>query len=245
MGTGRSRGGGAVARTAAAAPALLLALAAGCAGVADLEPAPDAETVATGRGAIEEVAGVTVKAGTDDWPGDPAIRHEVTPLHLRIDNDSGTVLRVAYRDFALIDREGRRYSALPPFQVRGPRGEPPPQGSILPVASPAFLHGGFHVAPYAAPLYPGLVVASYPFPSDPLYGAYYYDYWLDIDLPTPQMLSQALPEGELEDDGYVDGWLYFETVDPGVGLVFLRCDLVDAETGHQLGEIVIPFRTRS
>ena len=72
-----------------------------------------------------------------------------------------------------------------------------------------------------------------------VYDPYYYDayetYYADIDLPTPEMLQHALPEGVVDPGGSVTGFIYFEDVSDDVPRVEFRGQLVDASTG------TIPF----
>ena len=65
------------------------------------------------------VGGVRVAAQAGAWPGAAAITREVTPLRIKIDNDSDHPLRIRYSERALADRNGTHYSALPPFSLRG------------------------------------------------------------------------------------------------------------------------------
>ncbi len=85
-------------------------------------------------------------------------------------------------------------------------------------------------------------VTPYPFSFDSEYYGFYNDYWRNIELPTQEMLDRALPEGSLEDGGRVEGFVYFEKVDPDqVERVVFRFDLIDAQTGGIFGTLSIPF----
>ncbi|MFO7654593.1 MAG: hypothetical protein R6X25_12350 [Candidatus Krumholzibacteriia bacterium] len=223
----------------------LVAAAGGCAGRAELEPAPSAETMAGGAGAVDRVAGIHVSAVPAEWPGPVDIAEEVTPLRLRIENDGSAPLLVRYENFALIAPGGERSSALPPFEVEGEAARDLGAAPATPVADPAFVYDRFAVAPYYRGYYPGFSVAADPFYHDPLYFGLYRDYWVDIALPTERMLQLALPEGRLEPGGSLDGWVYFERVDPDLERVRLRVDLVDARSGRTIGEATMPFRVKS
>lgn len=52
---------------------------------------------------------------------------------------------------------------------------------------------------------------------------------------------KALPEGVLDIDGIVSGFLYFESIDPTDKEVTFMFDIVNAETGKKKGTIEIPF----
>ena len=226
---------------AAAAAVGLLIASGGCGGRAELEPAPAAETAAGGEVVVDRVDGVHVRALPTEWPGPVDIGEEVTPLRLRIQNGGSAPILVRYENFALIAPDGQRFSALPPFAIEGEvtRNVAAPPAS--PVAEPGFVYDGFAVAPYYTGYDPGFTVAADPFYYDPLYFSTYYDYWVDIALPTERMLQLALPEGRLERGGDVSGWLYFERVDPDLERVRFRADLVDAESGRTYGEATMPF----
>lgn len=223
-----------------AAPAAVLA--AGCATTATLTPAPSAEETGAAHAALAEVDGVNVIAQAQAWDGSRVVTDHVTPIQVRIENDRGEPLRLRYQDFALEGASGHRYAALPPFQVEGKDGEYRLAEGSLSVAAPTFYHHGFHLAPIYLPFYPGFSAAShYPFHFDPYFYDHYWGHWDTIELPTPAMLDQALPEGVLDARGEVEGFLYFEPVDERVARVTFRADLVNAESGEMFGEVRIPF----
>lgn len=89
-------------------------------------------------------------------------------------------------------------------------------------------------------MYPGLAFHSR-FAWDPLYYRDYVPYWKRIPLPTQQMINEALPEGVLGDDGRLEGFLYFQPVDPDELQVAFRAELVDAESGETFDTASISF----
>jgi hypothetical protein len=165
------------------------------------------------------------------------ITHEVTPMRVVIRNESAMPMLVQYRNFALVAHDGTRYNALPPLSIDAEVT----REVAATVVRPAFTYDGFVVAPYYSGYYPGFGVATNPYWHDPLYYESYYDYWVDIPLPTEHMLNAALPDGRLEPGGSLSGWLYFEKVAPELDQVRFRADLVDADSGRQVGEISLPF----
>ncbi len=209
---------------------------------ADLEPGPTANEVA----ALEEAAhatveGVSMVAQAAGWPGDPSIKTEVTPVQIGIENDSGQPLQLRYRAFALINLKGRRYAALPPFNIGGSLLEPVLIGDYDPIVEPGFTYDDyFELAPVYDPIYD---LDVYPDPWIYDYGYYdtYDTYWARFPLPTKEMLRLALPEGVLNSGGYLEGWLYFERVPENIYRVIFRADLINAKTGQTFGEIRIPF----
>jgi hypothetical protein len=175
--------------------------------------------------------------------GLPSIRDELTPLWVEIVNNSDRPMRVCYSEFALVSEDGDRYRALPPFELRGTAWAPALVSRYSPIR-PTFVHDGFWVAPWYAPLYPTMRVVGYPFRFDGTYYSTYYPHWAryPIPLPTPRMLAEALPEGVLDAGGKLSGFLYFEKVDPDDNSVTFRADLVHPREGIRFGEIRIPFR---
>jgi hypothetical protein len=215
-----------------AAVALALAAAA-CAHQAGLVPAPGAQ-VEPGRPltAEETVAGVRVQVDAGAWRGER--RNDVlAPVRVDLTNGSGRPLRVTYAAFSLGNPHGFRLAALPPFQVAAQ--------NATAVANPAFVGGGFLVAPWHARFYPHLGVWSGPLAFD----APYYDQWYPAwpSVPDQEVLRQALPEGVLEPGGHAQGFLYFRREKPGAAVEFLA-SLVDAATGQTFGTISIPFTVR-
>lgn len=105
---------------------------------------------------------------------------------------------------------------------------------------PAFTYNGFYTAPTYSPMWTGLTAWSGPFDADPLYYDTYYSKW-PVQLPTADMVASALPEGVIQPNGSISGFVYFQDVPEGVERVDLRLDLVDANTGERFGQISIPF----
>ena len=211
-----------------------------------LEPSPRERQVAGSGDAIEtEVAGVHVRAASDAWPGRRSVLDDVTPLRLAIYNDSNEPIALHLEQIRLTDEAGREYAALPLFLIDGEARIVEDQGYR---PNPAFSYDGYYVAdpydryyrdmngwrvrrPHAAP---------YQYRSD--YYETYYRYWEEIDLPTPMMADYMIPEGVVDVGGYVDGFVYFERVDPLTQSVQFELDLVDAEDGTELGTADLHFQ---
>ena len=231
-----------------ALPMLLLC---GCASAA-LSPSPDAQPVPGLPGGTQaDVAGVRVVAEVDAWPGDHRVLGRVQPVRVTIENRAAVAVRVRYDDFVLVAANGRRYPALPPVRVEGELFSPMLSMGFSPVGTPGFTYQRFYLAPYFAPLYPGVPVyrRRYLF-YDPGYYAFWYTDFTRAVRPSVEVLAMALPEGVIEHDGRVTGFLYFRTVDPDAASVTFRARIVsiadDAATlgGTVLGEAAIPFAVR-
>lgn len=218
---------------------------AGCAGRPELVPAPGAERVVPGGTIATASAGdVAVTVDPDAWRGNVPIAHAVTPMHVQIENASDRKLAIRYRHFAMIGKSGEWFAALPPYEIRGTVAGVAPARRYPPVDPLGFTYDGFYVAPFYHFMYPGLsVYDGHPFHFDPLYYDRYYSRWPRerIELPTPEMLRFALPEGVLEEGGALAGFLYFEPVDPDVSPVTFQADIVDIVSGEKLATLSIPF----
>ena len=223
---------------------LLLAsalLAAGCSAPGtQLDPAPAANTVSA-ETAVDRVNGVRMTAETGAWGGLARVKTEVTPIRVTIENGSRVPLRLRYDEFALVNPQGRRYAALPPYGVEGSVEDPTLVDAYSPVTSPGFTYSGFSVAPYYRSVYPSVTPYAGSFGYDPLYYDRYYTAYREIALPTEEMVREALPEGVIDPGGRVSGFLYFERVPPTAPRVRFRADLADAQSGETFGEISIPF----
>jgi hypothetical protein len=103
-----------------------------------------------------------------------------------------------------------------------------------------FDHDRFMVAPHFAAFYPGWEAWPYAYPYDPFYYDSLYAYWPE-QLPTQDMLSKALPEGAVQDNGKVAGFIYFQGVGNRESSVTFAMNLVDPSNGQSLGQVSIPF----
>jgi hypothetical protein len=107
-----------------------------------------------------------------------------------------------------------------------------------------FDHHWFCVAPYYAPIYYPRVATHGSYGAiDPLYYGYEDDFpcWRAAHASTHEILAQALPEKVIEEGGRLDGFLYFEKVDPHHETARLRFDAVNIENGDMFATIAIPF----
>ena len=191
----------------------LLALA-GCAGP-NIAPAKNAHQLqGVDNAAIASGGGVQVIAQTSKWPGDTDITGHVTPMRIKLSNNTSAPVLIRYEDFKLVAKDGTTYVAIPPRQIQGVVRKQ----EVGPV-TPMFTYSGFMVAPYYGYAYPAVPVYDGPFPYDSAYYDTYYRYWRTVPLPTPEMLSRALPDGVLESGGRIDGYLYFQKVPKSEQLV--------------------------
>lgn len=224
--------------------ALLLA---GCASPPQLVPAPEAERVVPGGTiAVTSAAGVTVAVDPDAWRGSVRIDNAVTPMHVQIENKSDRKLRIRYSDFAMVAENGDRYAALPPYDIRGSVTDPRLAQRYSPVDRLGFTYDGFHVAPFYRFMYPSVsVYDAHRFAIDPLYYEHYYPYWsrARVELPTAEMLRFGLPEGVLDEDGVLAGFLYFERIGSQLSPpeVTFQADVVDVVSGERVATLEVPF----
>jgi len=236
-----------------------LLLAASCVPKATLKPTTEAQTLQGNQDtAVTEVAGVKLLADGSAWKGTPSnLGNTLTPVYVRMDNQSGRTLRIRYSDFSLVGAESRfHYSALPPFSLRQGYASVEPSSledgtggsgsvslgvGVTPAYGPRYGYYGrrYYGAPWTGPF-----IGPYPYFYGPYYPGPYAGYTCEEPLPTRDMLQSALPEGTLEDGGTVQGFLYFQGVahrEPGVAL---QAQVVDAASGEQLGTLSIPFQVK-
>lgn len=186
------------------------------------------------------VAGVSVSVKADSWQGWPAPLTEVIPLLVTVQNRSSTPIRLRYQEFQLVPPRGAARTALPPFNIRGT--ETTAVGTAGVAAAPyPYTIDGFLVAPYMAPFYPHLHPFAGPFVFDPVFYSTYYPVFLDISLPTRDMVVKALPEGVLQPGGTITGYVYFQGNDVAGERATLRMDVIEASNGRTLGTARIPL----
>ncbi|MGM0575369.1 MAG: hypothetical protein ACQEXJ_06535 [Myxococcota bacterium] len=206
-----------------------------CASRPELKPAPGAEELASGpgSGARASAAGVTVEARAGAWSGFPETLDEVTPLLLAVANDGDVPVRVRYAEIGLATQDGVRLAALPPLALD--------EEQVEPVESVPYSWSGFYVAPYGAHYYPEHEAWAGGFLVDRVYYDTHYPALRRVDLPTPDMIRRALPEGVVEPGGRVMGFVYFQELPEGAEQATLTMDVVHAATGRTIDTVRIPF----
>jgi hypothetical protein len=207
--------------------AVIVALA-GCA--AELRPAPTAQVLpGPGRPATAEAAGVRVVAQTGIWRADPpALDTVVTPILVTVDNQSDVPLRIRHTDFDLVSGDGRRFAARAPREVYGAVvNEGPPAYAYSRGVFMTRRDGGRSV----------IVLDAFPF--DPFFDSFPAATW--TELPTPDMIRLALPEGVLAPRTNAAGFLYFPRVPRKVSSADFTAALVADHTGAPVATLTIPF----
>jgi hypothetical protein len=215
--------------------ALVLCAAAltGCA--ARLAPAPGTVVApGPGTGAVAREAGIQLSARAHAWRNVPStLEMIVTPIFVTIENNGTVPLRVRREDFALVAADGARSVARGPYEIEGFASEHAPAGFAYPRASFGIGHGWYRGGRFGLGM---------PFGGDPfLYDDYYYPMFVNVPLPTGDMIQMALPERVLEPGARAEGFLYFDRVDRKAKRVDFTARLVNATSGDQIGTITIPF----
>lgn len=208
---------------------------AGC-GHSRMRPAPTAQVVRSAPwSAYVEQAGIRVSASTDTWDGRPEDLPELmTPLKVRLANQSGHPIRISYDEFALQPDGGHSFRPLPPAPLEA-RPETGLGGLRLLYAST-----GFHVARAYKALLPSYDAWPEPLPRDASGAEKEYQHWSE-GLPTREMRRRALFEGVLEDRGVTTGYLYFSRRARAGDTVVFRAALTDAQDGETVASLDIPF----
>jgi hypothetical protein len=207
---------------------MTLLVPAGCVHETQLYPAPNARTIpGTKHAAYAEAANVRITVTTNKWHADPHdLATALTPVEVRVENNSGSHVRVRYLDMSFETTSGFKVAALPPYNIQSM-----PMG-----IRPAFAYSGFWGAPYFAPYFPDL-----PLWTGVNWSPYWDAYAWPEMLPTRDMVERALPEGVLEPGGYVAGFVYFPELRHGQYSINFRYGIFDAKTNEQVGELIIPF----
>ncbi len=192
---------------------------------------------AEGEAPAKEVR-IVAEAGA--WPGDKPIEDDVTPLKVRIENRSGRPLKVRFRDFVLVGSSGRSYAALPLHNVLL-TGQHPDRGKrpLIAVEIPRFGHLDFRIAPGYREIFPGSESFPSHFGEDREYTEYHTRHWHADRKPTVAMFEHLLPEGVLGAGGFIDGFLYFQTVDPWERGLRLETALADADSDEVFGDLAV------
>ena len=198
-------------------PVAILLLLAGCA-AGQLPPPPVA-------GAVGDVEIMAAAGAWRGWPAD--LSRFVTPIHLSLANRGGAPVRVTHDDFVLV-ASGLRLPAVLPYEVRGVVHRPPP---------PTLPSAGFSLDAIDPPATRDWALRAPPVSAeaDPAYVGQ------QFELPSPDVLDRALPEGVLQPGGVARGFVYFERLDAHPGPVDLVARLVDAKTGETIGRVLIPI----
>ena len=213
-----------------------------CAPSTPLEPTPGAGAVQLdARSLVTRVEDVRVRVEGESWSGDPELRRVATPLRIGIENRSDAALRIQYQAVDLVALNGRNFSVLPPYNVRGPATDAVATSARGAVTNPGFDYEGFEVAFYAAVLYPTLMPHTGVFPVEPRYFVAAGEQWEGTPFPNRAVLRQALPEGVLRPGGQLSGFIFFEPIPNGIDGVVLGIGLVDAATSRRFGVAMFPF----
>ncbi len=193
-------------------------------------------TSATGQAPVTEVH-IVATAGA--WPSDEVIENDVTPIKVRIENRSGRPLKVRFRDFTLIGSSGQGYAALPLHNVLLTGRHPDRKRSLVAVEVPRFGHLDFRIAPGYREIFPGSEAFPGHFGEDREYTEYHSRHWRADRKPTVAMFEHLLPEGVLGAGGFIDGFLYFQQVDPWDRNLRLETVLADADSGEVFGDLTV------
>jgi hypothetical protein len=220
----------------------------GCAHGPELRPAPGAQRVQGEDFAASTVMqGVRVVVDGDAWGGTPAQLRTVTPIKVRLENNSGRPLLVRFEDFSLVTPEGRELAALPPLKIEGtamvqtpPDAEFAGGSGFAGTLEPGFGASRKPSAPGYDTVFPHLGPWDGPLAWSGVYDDTWYSAW-PVELPTQDMVQKAIPEGVVSPGGQVDGFLYFQEAPEEAQQVAFQARLVDAQSGQRFGSVRIPF----
>jgi len=201
-----------------------------------LVPAPSAKVISGApNAAFQEAAGVGCSADTGAWPERAAKPPDsVVAVKVRVRNRSGKPIRLLAEDFTLVGKSGQRYRPIPVLPLDA---ENPPR------LTPVFASVNFFVAPRLRAAYPTLEPWSAGLERDQAFYDRQFDRW-GKRRPTLEMIRMALPEGVLENDGLISGFLYFESPVDDEDRVTFQADFAPGDGTGTVASIEIPFRVR-
>ncbi len=207
----------------------------GCAGSQRFLPASSVRRAAGDPGAaVVDHAGVTLVADAAAWDASPPdLERLMTPIWVRIRNDSDREIGVRYQDFRLDTSLGRTLRPIPPIAID--RARP-----LRSAAAPAPRGQRFRLAPYYRDV---LGEDTDYWTGGFIFDPYYYDRYAAWrpELPTEPMVERALPEGVIEPGGWVDGFLYFDAIEPEARSVTLHVDVELPQGEERVATMDVPF----
>jgi hypothetical protein len=201
-----------------------------------LVPASSAKVISGAPdAAFSEVAGVSCSADTGAWPERaPKPPDSVVPVKVRVRNQSGRPIRLLAEDFVLVGKSGQRYRPIPVL---------PLEGTNLPRLNPVYASVKFYVAPRFRAAYPTLEPWSAALDRDATLYDRQFERW-GHRRPTLEMIRMALPEGVLDNEGLISGFLFFESPLDDEDRVTFQADFAPGQGAGTVAAIEIPFRVR-
>jgi hypothetical protein len=197
--------------------------------------------------AVADVQGVHLLVAGDAWTARDSLADQFTPVQITVENHSGRPLQLLYAHLTLSGGTGARYSPLEAPKELGPSyrfgsvmksAAYQPAAIYIPVTSRCTNQERLADAPYPSYSYPGATPYDSVFP----YAApQQHDPSCPAIVPSARMLDEALPQGVVQNDERVDGFIYFEDVGDRESTAQLQMNLVDANTGQSFGHVTIPF----
>ena len=176
--------------------------------------------------------GVEVSAVANAWRGWPSeLGRIVTPIRVRLVNQGSDAVRVDVTKFALVVPEGGRLAAMLPADVHAVVVEPPP--AALPQA-------GLALGPTRDRSGPGWALNE---PGPDLRVDPTQEPDRTWQLPSADMLDQALPEGVLAPGQAVSGFVYFRRAPREARDATLTWPVMDT-AGAELGVAAVPLTLR-
>lgn len=225
-------------RHSSCAPILLTACLLGaCGHKGQLVPDTTAEVVVGAEAAaVATVAGIRCSAAASSWQGLPRdLGSEMTPIKVRIRNQSGKPIRLLYESFALVGEKGQKYRPLPLLPLNSGNRN-------ISALMPAYASQGFFVAQRLGHAYPAMEAWPRPLVRNERFYRKAYAKWQDDEeLPSRSMLVKGLPEGVLDNGGIISGYLYFEAAARKEKRLNFRFDASEGDREERVALIKIPF----
>jgi hypothetical protein len=195
--------------------------------------------------AFAELLGLRIIVQPNSWIGQAEVGEKVIALKVRIENNCGQTLYIHSHDFSLIDPAKEKTY----FALHLPAGEDTldePEFSAKPIQMsslnviPVFAQTKFFIAPYYFSIYSGVQPFKGSFSYEPFLYRSHFTYWKKNHLPTREMYEKVIPDGVLEHEGSIEGFLYFEMINLKNNSLHFTMN-VKIKGENVIGVFLIPF----
>jgi hypothetical protein len=223
---------------------VLLITLGGCSSKITLKPNNDErQSTILQDNAVVNFAGIRIMAEPGVWFGPENDGKQIVPIRITIANNSEFPMLIRYSDFYIVGIEtGNVYPALPPYFFDPAEEADTVKAPGVTTSKNYFDCEKFGVAPYNAWMYPDLPEWTGMFTYERMFYNLYYQLWAKKKLySVNELVRSEIPEGVLLNNGFMHGFIYFETFKKHEKKVVLNFRICEARRGLVFQSISIPF----